>query len=181
MIKVLLFRQHKDDPLDRIIQDVTRSPYTHAALLVDPSTNTISEAYFPHVRRRQLADAELPGIDVFMVSTTYPAFTDLTDAQVAAVLDHCAKSEAEKEGYSISNLFRFLPGFTELIGQATDDGHTSAVFCSQYVMDSLAAAGLKLLNTSGYDVAPGNLAWSPLLFRAAAPLLPLDHPQYIAA
>jgi hypothetical protein len=172
MIKVLLFREHKDDPLGAIIRDVTREPYTHAALLVDPVTNTISEAYFPHVRRRQLDNTELGGIDVYYISTTFPVYTELLPGQAQAIAEHCAKSEAEKEGYSITNLFRFLPGFSKLIGDAVDNGDTSKVFCSQYVIDSVATAGIRLLNAPGYMLAPGYLSWSPLLLPAPA-LLPL--------
>lgn len=169
-MKLLLFKVHQGDPLGGAIQDVTRTVYTHAAILKDEATNTISEAYFPHVRERVLDNAELAGIDAFDISTTFPNFTALTPEQVAAALDHCAKSEAEQESYAIRNLFAFLPGVNEVIKGVKDDGTTSPIICSQYAFDVVAAAGVELLNTDSGNLAPGYLAWSPML-KPAKPLL----------
>lgn len=166
-MKLLLFRVHQGDVLSEAIQVVTRANYTHAAILKDEAANTISEAFFPHVRERVLDNSELHGIDVFDISTTFPQFTPLTEAQAAAIIAQCEAAEKIHEDYSISNLFRFIPGMEELIGKAQDDGKTSAVFCSQFCADKINdAIGLKLLLAPSADLAPGYLAWSPLLFPA---------------
>ena len=168
--------------MSRAIQEITDADYTHAALLVDESTNTISEAFFPHVRSRQLENSELAGIDVFDISSTYPNFTPLTDAQVAGVLDYCAKAESLHVDYSIANLFRFLPCVRGVIGQAQDTGVNSDVFCSQYAFDAVARGGsVKLLNAPSYKLAPGYLQWSSLLVPAPQ-LSPIQgQPQSVAA
>ena len=107
MIKLLLFKAHQNDPISGVIEAVTRSQYTHAAILKDESTNTISEAWWPHVRERQLDDSELHAIDVFDISTTYPQFTGLTAAQNEEILSRCRLREKVHEEYSIENMFRF--------------------------------------------------------------------------
>jgi hypothetical protein len=165
-MKLLLFRVHQGDKLDGAIEDVTRTAYVHAAILKSETTNTISEAFFPHVRERILNNSELHGIDVFDISTTWPNFTPMTASQVAAALAHCAKCEAEKESYAIQNLFAFLPGINELIKGVQDDGTTSPVICSQYAFDVISASGIKMLNAVSNDLAPGYLSWSPILFSA---------------
>ena len=163
MIKLLLFKAHQNDPISGVIEAVTRSQYTHAAILKDESTNTISEAWWPHVRERQLDDSELHAIDVFDISTTYPQFTGLTAAQNEEILSRCRLREKVHEEYSIENLFRFLPEVEKLIGQAHDTNPESPVFCSQYCADVI---GLPLLNAPSADIAPGYLRWSLMLFPA---------------
>ncbi len=164
MIKLLLFKAHQGDPISRVISAVTRSQYTHAAILKDEATNTISEAWFPHVRERRLDNSELHGIDVFNISTTFPEYTPLTAAQNEAILSRCEEREKIHEDYSISNLFRFIPGLEDLIGKARDTGPQADVFCSQYAFDVIS---LLLLNAPSSELAPGYLGWSPLLFPCA--------------
>ena len=67
-MKVLLFREHAGDPLCALISALSRSQYTHAAVLTDEAKLEIHEAYFPQVRVRTLAPAELAGIDVFAIN-----------------------------------------------------------------------------------------------------------------
>ena len=161
-MKILLFQHHAEDPLSWAIKQVTREPYVHAAVLVDESKNEIIEAYFPHVRRRTLADSELSGIDVFAV-------TGITPAQEQAVVDYCGGCVTTGESYSIANLFRFLPVARDLIGEGTDAGPQSSVFCSQFAFDAVhRGGGIQLLNAHSYEIAPGYLAWSPLLTQVAA-------------
>ena len=163
MIKLLLFRAHQGDLISGVIEAITRSKYTHAAILKDELTNTISEAWWPHVRERQLNNSELQSIDVFEISKTYPQFTGITPAENEDILSRCREAEKIREDYSIGNLFRFLPGVEDLIGKVQDDGNTSAVFCSQYCADKI---GFRLLNAPAGDLAPGYLAWSLMLFPA---------------
>jgi len=71
------------------------------------------------------------------------------------------------------NLLRFGGLIRELIGEAKDVNDHSPVICSQYAFDAIdRGAGIKLLNVEPYKVAPGYLAWSPLLVRCE-PLKPL--------
>ena len=166
-IQLLLCRAHPGDPLTGAIKDITRTNYSHAMLLKNPDTNTVSEAFFPHVRERFLDNSEIHGIDVFDISTTYPNFTPLTEVQVQNVLDACAAAEKTHEDYNIIGMLAFLPGVDLLIKQAQDDGKTSPVFCSQYCADKISVgSGLNLLNADSKLLAPGYLAWSPLLFPA---------------
>jgi hypothetical protein len=156
-MKILLFQHHQNDPLSWAIKQVTREPYVHAALLVDEAAHEIIEAYWPHVRRRVLADSELAGIDVFAV-------TGISPAQEKAVCDYAQTCLTEKEGYSIPNLFRFLPVCRTVLGEASDDSPSASVFCSQFAFDAVhRGGGLQLLNAHSYQMAPGYLAWSPFL------------------
>lgn len=156
-MKILLFQHHTNDPLSWAIKQITRGPYVHAAVLVDETKNEIIEAFFPHVRRRPLGNAELSGIDVFAV-------TGITPEQEKAVVDYCESCLTEGENYSIANLFRFLPGVRDIIGEASDDSARNAVFCSQFAFDAVhRGGGIQLLNVHSYEVAPVYLAWSPLL------------------
>jgi len=151
-------------PVSNVIQAATRTVYTHAALLVNPDAHEISEAYFPHVRRRRLDDAELGGIDFFDVE-------GLTPAGEAGVLKYCAEAEAVQEPYSLENLARFSPLLRKLLGEAQDMSVHAPVICSQYAFDALdRGAGIKLLNAPSYELAPGYLAWSPKLIPALAAL-----------
>ena len=165
-MKILLFQHHVNDPLSWAIKQVTREPYVHAAILVDESKNEIIEAFFPHVRRRTLANTELSGIDVFSVF-------GITPDQEKAVVDYATACLTEGTSYSIANLFRFLPVASDLIGEATDAGPQSAVFCSQFAFDAVhRGGGILLLNARSYQIAPGYLPWSPLLSKVD-PLKPI--------
>jgi hypothetical protein len=156
-MKVLNFQHHTNDPLCWAEKQVTRGIYVHSALLVDEDKNEIIESFFPHVRRRTLEDSELAGIDVFEV-------VGITPAQEQGVVDYAVKCLTIGEKYSIANLFRFMPVARDLIGEATDVGPQSSVFCSQFVFDAVyRGGGIQLLNAPSFDVAPSYLAWSPLL------------------
>jgi hypothetical protein len=165
-MKILLFQHHVNDPLSWAIKQITREPYVHAAILIDEAKNEIIEAFFPHVRRRTLSDAELSGVDVFGVA-------GITTAQEAATVAYCISCLTEGEDYSIANLFRFLPGVRNIIGEASDDSARNAVFCSQFAFDAVhRGGGIQLLNAHSYEIAPGYLAWSPLLVKQP-PLKPV--------
>ena len=159
-MKLALFRAHAGDPLCNVIAAVTRTEFTHAAILTNEETNEISEAYVPHVRRRLLKDSELAGIAVFDVA-------GLTPEREAGVLAYCADAEAKQEPYSIENLFRFNPLLLQIFGEAADANDHAPVICSQYAFDGFErGAGIRLLNAPSYKLAPGFLAWSPLLTTA---------------
>lgn len=161
MFKILLFRVHQGDPLSWVIKETTWENYTHAAGLVDEATNTIIEAYYPHVRRRQLLDSELDGIDVFTLK-------DATPEQLQGIVDWLAKAVTTDAGYSIANLFRFVPPFRAVLGDPPDPTQPSASeFCSQLQFSACLYGGkIRLLNTESYKVDPGHLGWSTLLVPA---------------
>ena len=165
-VQIGLFREHKGDPLSFLIIEETRTAYTHACIITDRLKNEISEAYAPHVRRRILDDSEVEGIDVFDIN-------GLTAEQSQAILDECARREAVKEPYAITNLFRFNPFLRAIFGEAKDDGSDNRpVICSQYALDVVKVARPPLLNAPSYAVDPGHVAWSTEL-TPAPPLKPL--------
>lgn len=169
-MKVLLFRVHAGDPLSTIIQDETRTEKTHAALLIDQSSNEICEAYVPHVRFRNLADSELPGIDAYDI-------VGMDEGRAAGVLAYCKEAVAAHEPYSVENLFRFNAFFRKFIGEAYDRTVHDPVICSQFVFDALDRGGrIRLLNAPSYVLAPGYLEWSTLLIPSTA-LAPIGSPQ----
>lgn len=164
-MKLLLFQHHASDPLSWAIKQLTRGNYVHAAILTDETRNEIIEAYFPHVRKRLLADSELSGIDVFEI-------TGITIEQEQAIIAYATNCLTSGESYSIANLFRFIPVARDLIGEATDAGPQSSVFCSQFAFDAVhRGGGLQLLNAHSYEVSPVVLSWSPLI-KQIAPLTP---------
>lgn len=166
-MKILQFRDHAHDPLSWVIKEATREEYVHSAALVNEATHEIIEAYYPHVRKRVLADAELAGIDVF-------AIDGITPAQEAAMVAWLEKARTDHAPYSIANLFRFEAPFRLVIGEAQSPTTPNASeFCSQLVFSAAEyGAGIKLLNTQSYKVAPGYLTWSTRLKQVAA-LTPL--------
>lgn len=162
-MKILLFRQHKGDPLGGVISALTRGQYVHGAVLTDEARHEIHEAYYPKVRVRTLTNDELPGIDAFSVA--------MTQEQEAAALAYYAAHVGDS--YSIEDLFRFLPMFRKVLGDDTAQGAAQHHFCSMYACQGLLAAGLlPLARIEPWEVSPNELSYSPLLV-AAPPLLPL--------
>jgi hypothetical protein len=174
-MKILQFRDHTNDPLSWVIKEATRADYVHTAALVNEDTHEIIEAYFPHVRKRVLADSELAGIDVF-------AIDGITPAQEAAMVAWLEKARTDNAPYSIANLFRFEMPFRLVIGEAKEPAQPNvSEFCSQLIFSAAEfGAQIKLLNTQSYKVAPGYLAWSTLL-KPQPPLRPLSSATAVIA
>jgi hypothetical protein len=166
-IKILLFRHHANDPISRIIGAHTRSAESHAAFLVDPATNTIIEAYVPTVRKRQLSNSELAGIDVYDIP-------GLSPAQEAALLEYLEAAVKAHEPYSIADLFKFYALPRAILGdQQPSPSLTAPTFCSMLVMRGMNyGARYPILNAPEQDVDPGHVKWTPLI-SLAAPLKPL--------
>lgn len=164
-MKVLIFKHHANDPLSFFIAALTRGQYVHAAMLEDEKTNTIIEAFWPHVRRRVLGNDELSGIDVFSIK-------DITPAQEQETLDYARQCLLGGESYSVVNLFRFLPMARAVLGEGQAETQSDPTFCSQFVFKSvLHGGGITLLRAHSEDVDPEHLSWSPLLVPEA-PLKP---------
>ncbi|EDY16701.1 hypothetical protein CfE428DRAFT_5814 [Chthoniobacter flavus Ellin428] len=165
-ILIALFRSHANDPLSFLIKARTAGSYVHAAVVVDPATNTIIEAYYPHVRQRQLADSELNGIDFFEIE-------GLTDAQADQVIAYCQASVAAMTPYSVEDLFRFEAPIRAIAGDASDSPALNVPkFCSMFAFCAVRTSGFVLLNAHDYEVDPSKLAWAPAM-HMVAPLQPL--------
>lgn len=170
-IKLGFCRVHQGDPLGGVIKEFTDTDYTHAMIITDDTRNEISEAYFPHVRRRLLNDSELAGIDV------YEFVTPLTREQELGILRYCGEAETDQALYSIENLLRYGGVFRKFLGETPDNTELpeliaahQPVICSQYQMDGVFfGAGVRLLNAPDGKAAPGYIPWSPLI-RKTAPL-----------
>jgi uncharacterized protein YycO len=145
--RVLLFRA--GGPIGKLIGWQTRSPYSHAALL-DTDGITIIEAMQGHgVRRRPLTLADLKHCDVFDVA-------NLTADGWERALQF-AHAEVGS-GYDYRSIFRFLTRRAA--------GSDTRWFCSELVFAALQEARVNLLErTHAWAVAPGHLAWSPLLIQ----------------
>lgn len=161
-MKILLFKHH--DFLSFAIKAITRGQYVHAALLIDEKGLEIAEAFFPYVRRRPLQPEELANADVFYVK-------DLTPDMQKKAVAWAVQQVANHDTYSIMDLFRFIPEIRAFIGEPSDDAAAHSMFCSMFVFEAVKAAGIELLHAASYDIAPSQLAWSPLL-NFAPPLIP---------
>lgn len=150
MIGVALYRG--TSLISKLIRWQSRSVYSHAAL-IDLGTNQVWEAWQyvgvqgPH----GAGDFHTPGtqVDVFQI---VPA---LTPAQETLLL-HYAKSQVGRR-YDYRGVLHF-------ISRRSGGDPRARLFCSEYVHQAFFQAGRPLLARVISDrVAPGHLAWSPLL------------------
>lgn len=153
-MKILLFKHH--DFLSFLIKAISRGSYVHAALLLDDQSPQIFEAFYPEVRFRDLHPSELRDFDVFGVE-------GLSDLTASTIKSWCQGQVAHHDKYSIADLFRFLPEFRALAGEPSAEEAAHSMFCSMAVFSAFQACGVNLLNAHPYEVAPSQLAWSPLL------------------
>lgn len=143
---ILLYRGR--GPVSRVIRWQTRSPYSHASILLPDGVTVIESIQFKGVHLRSLFD---------------PKFTDPFDAfsLAHATIGQWAQIEtfARAElgaGYDYRNIFRFVT--------RTTSGHDTRWFCSELVFAAVASAGIKLLERiEPWAVSPGDLALSPIL------------------
>ena len=173
-MKILAFHTHKNDPLSVLIKAETRSQYCHGAVLIDtqkwvdqlveqfkPPTTPIAtkhlivEEFYPKVRTRYLDQDELSEIDVFDVPSHLPASEDLSMA-------YAIQQIIARLPYDIPDLFRFVPGFRALLGEAHDDAMKRHQFCSQFVFNTYRIGNTKLLQCHDFEFSPAQLSWSPL-------------------
>jgi uncharacterized protein YycO len=140
---ILLFRGR--GIISQVIRWQTRSPYSHAAILL-PDTQTIIEAWqFKGVQRRQMTDWK--GVDAFTVPCMnldqWKKAADFAQQQIGL-------------GYDYRGVLRF-------VSRARNDDN-QRWFCSELVFRACEAAGVPLLSRiHAGAVAPSHLALSPLL------------------
>lgn len=143
---ILLYRGA--DSVSKLIQWQTRSPYSHAALLL-PDGETIIESQYPTgVGIRPVNAADRLEADVFAVA-------DMTAGKWAKAVDF-AMDELD-EPYDYQSIFRFITRTKRSIDRRW--------FCSELVFAALQAAGIGLLHRiESWAVAPGHLALSPKIW-----------------
>jgi hypothetical protein len=177
-MKGLAFHEHSDDPLAFLIKAETRSQYCHAAVLIDNANSRekietalgsfgdghlIVEAVWPKVRARLLRKEELSGIDVFGVPT-------MTPEMIATGTSWLLQQVMMGVTYDVPDLFRFVPQFRALLGEAKDDAYKHHTFCSMLRFNYVRFSGHpKLLNCHDYQYSPDKMGWSP--FDVPAPKL----------
>lgn len=139
---VLLFRGR--GAISALIRWQTRSPFSHAALLM-PDGRIVESWQGAGVRVKTLADWD--GVDFFDVPS-------MTDFQWSLALDFAL--ELVGRGYDYRAVARFVSR-----RPAADNERW---FCSELVFAALEAAGVSLLERiDAAAVSPGLLSLSPLL------------------
>lgn len=148
-LRVALYRGRS--LISRLIQWQTRSPYSHAALLL--GSGEVIEAW--HVggvaRNVCLLAAHKPDtrVDIFRVDALSPA-----DAAVSIAFAH----DQIGKGYDFLSIARFLSR------SQSHRKETGRWYCSELVFASLQQGCVKLLErVEPCDVSPGMLALSPRL------------------
>jgi hypothetical protein len=172
-MKILLFRAHKGDPISKIIKAITRSVYSHAAILVDTikwrdavacrfdllpvKGHLIIEAVWPKVHARYLDDEELGNIDVYDVPAHTP---DREDHSMNWLVDQLA----EGIRYDVWDLFRFLAIARKFLGDGDSKSYKRFTFCSMLDYNAFRVGGTRLFSPLVHDrdVSPDKLSWSPL-------------------
>jgi hypothetical protein len=153
VIYIALFRVYKADLLSKIIQTITWGDYSHAGLFYD---GQLTEAFWPAVRRRKLADDEYAGIDFFTVP--------LTPEQEAGIRTYCDKAVAAHEPYSVEGLFRFLWPARLFLGNGKSGDLTRDTFCSQFDIEAFSYGGnFTLLRGDSFKIDPVILSYCPFL------------------
>jgi uncharacterized protein YycO len=141
---VLLFRGR--GIISTLIRWQSRSPYSHAALLM-PDGRIVESWQGDGVRVKTITD--WTDIEVYYVQ-------GMTDIQWEIALDFAM--ELVGSGYDYKAVMRFISR-----RPAADNERW---FCSELVFAALEAAGVPLLaRISAAAVSPGMLALSPLLYR----------------
>jgi hypothetical protein len=171
-MKILLFHAHADNPVSFLIKAITRSPYCHAAILVDTpkwraavvaayslgvsTEHVIIEALFPKVHARFLLPEELSEIDVFEVPSHTPDREDLSMQWLMTQIG---------VAYDIKDLLRFLPEGREALGEASDTSYEQHTFCSMLDTNAYRFGGTRLFSSYLHDfnTTPEMLSWSPIV------------------
>ena len=128
-----------------LIRLQTRSVYSHAALLYPDNCTLIESWQGKGVRRTTLIDWE--GVDAFivpgMMEAQWKEAFRFAEAQIGM-------------GYDYRSVARFVSRVAA--------GENRRWFCSELVFAALHHAGVDLLaRIPAAEVAPGHLAWSPLI------------------
>jgi uncharacterized protein YycO len=132
-------------------------PHVHASVLIDAESQTIIEAFWPSVRRRQLSADEPAFIDVIKV--------ECGEARGEAALQWLNQQIGKP--YSIIDLLHFV----DRIGDHTRDQH---FFCSMLAAEFCYRAGSPLFARSDFfKISPG-MIWVSTVGSLGNPLQPLN-------
>ena len=147
-MKIALYKGHS--AISKLIRWQTRLPYSHAAFLLNDGT--VIEAWQPCVRHvADLSVQHHPGtvVDVFRFAEP---FTEAQEEQFFMLL--CRDLGVP---YDYRSILRFCT-------RKQGDGTRKKLFCSEQVFDRCGKMGRRLLeHVEAWQVAPGHIAWSPLL------------------
>jgi hypothetical protein len=142
VLRVALFRG--GDPIAKIVRWQTRSPFSHAALLLPCGKRVIESYPGSGVRIRHLDAADWKNIDLFEVEGLTP---DLSRQALA----FCERERGK--GYDWRSVLRFV--------SRTPARENGRWFCSELVFGALAHVGLRVLaRIEAHNVSPGMLALS---------------------
>lgn len=145
VLRVALFTG--GDPIAKIVRWQTRSPFSHAALLLPCGTRVIESYPGPGVRIRHLSREDWAKIDLFDVEGLTP---DLSRQALAF-----AERERGKP-YDWRSVLRFVT--------RTPARVNGRWFCSELVYAALAHVNIHLLaRIEAHNVSPGMLALSHCL------------------
>lgn len=144
-MKVLLFRGKGF--LSALVRWQTRSKYSHAAILLDDSSNEIIESWPKGgVQRTTIKD--------WKYITTFKINVDLTEEQKQTIISFL-NNQIDKK-YDYLGVFRFL--------SRESVKPNDQWFCSELVFAALQEANINLLErVNGWAVSPAMLGYSPLL------------------
>lgn len=132
--------------ISALIKIQTRSEYSHAALVIPGTINTVIEAKeFAGVQTRELTEHDMRSVDFYAVP-------EMTDQEYDLAM-HAAHAEIGKR-YDYWSVVRFLT--------KTPASENNRWFCSEFVHKMLADAGHRLLHRiPSAEVAPSWLSYSP--------------------
>lgn len=150
VLRVALFSG--GDPIAKIVRWQTRSPYSHAALLLACGTRVYESYPGPGVRIRHLDREDWDNIDLFEVEGLTP---DLSRQALA----FCERERGK--GYDWRSVLRFV--------SRTPARENGRWFCSELVYAALAHVNIHLLaRIEAHNVSPGMLALSHKLHAATS-------------
>ncbi len=154
VLRVALFTG--GDPIAKLVRWQTRSPYSHAALLLPCGQRVIESYPGPGVRIRHLDRKDWPNIEVFEVEGLTP---DLSRQALA----FCERERGKP--YDWRSVLRFVT--------RTPARENGRWFCSELVYGALAHVNIHLLaRIEAHNVSPGMLALSDKLHAVSSPCLP---------
>lgn len=149
VLKVALFTG--GDPIAKLVRWQTRSPYSHAALLLPCGQRVIESYPGPGVRIRHLDAADIEKMHTFNIEGLTP---DLSRQALA----FCERERGKP--YDWRSVLRFI--------SRTPARENGRWFCSELVYAALAHVGIHLLaRIEPHNVSPGMLTLSHQLHKTS--------------
>lgn len=149
LVKVAIWTHHPHDLLGGAIDFVTHGVAQHTGFV--RSNGKIHELYLPHVRDRDIIDAERPYLRVFEIEGLTQELSDKLERHFDVMLENGGQMN-----YSIEDLFRILLNIPK-----PPDG---SMVCSQYVFHMVKMIGILLLERCDEDfISPRDLFITPRL------------------